>query len=153
MPDDRTAASIWRMTSTNRWTGFAAGALALAGATAATWWMWLGRDTKYQVEPVSGVATGPYEVWQVAGCVLCLMALAVIGGLLLRPWIVVPIMTLAFTILWSVNAASHDETGLWGVGAILVLVGMTAGSAVLSFGAWMLRAAIRRQRNTRLAVS
>jgi hypothetical protein len=141
------------MTSTNRWTGLAAGALALAGATVATWWLWLGRDTQYQVDPVTGVTDGPYEAWQVASCALCLMALAAFGGLLLRPWIVVPTMTLAFTVVWSVNAASNDDTGLWGVGAILVLAGMAAGSAVLSFGAWMLRAAAHRHRDTRLAPS
>jgi hypothetical protein len=43
-------------------------------------------------------------------------------------------MTVAFTVTWSVDAASHDETGLWGVGAMLVLAGMAIGSAAVSYG-------------------
>lgn len=118
--------------------GTAATVLGLAAATVATWWLWLGRDTTYQVDPVTGVASGPYEAWQVIGCVLCLAALAVAAGLIIQPWLVVPAMAVPFTAAWSV-AASGDESGLWPVGAMLILIGMTGGSAVLSTSAWLLR--------------
>jgi hypothetical protein len=114
--------------------------LALAACTVAAWWLWLGSDTTYQVDPVTGNQTGPYEAPQVIGCLLTLAVLAVLGGLLLRPWIVVAVMTVAFTVSWSVAAAATDESGLWLVGAFLVTTGMLVGTAVFSFAAALVRA-------------
>jgi hypothetical protein len=74
--------------------------------------------------------------------VLSLGVIAVVGGLFLRPWIVVPTMTVPFTITWSWAAAVTDNSGLWAVGALLVFVGLASGSAGLSFGAWLIRARI-----------
>ncbi|GAA4263126.1 hypothetical protein GCM10022255_104850 [Dactylosporangium darangshiense] len=110
--------------------------LAVAAATAATWWLWLGWDTGYQVDPVTGAMSGPYQGWQVIGCVLCLGAIAAVGGWLLSPWLVAPTMTVTFTAVWSADAA-RDETGLWAVGAVLVFIGMGVGATVLSTGAWL----------------
>ena len=42
------------------------------------------------------------------------------------------VMTVAFTAAWTAQAAATDETGLFVVGAILVLVGMTAGTTVVA---------------------
>lgn len=121
------------------------GAVILAGTTVAVWWLWLGTDTRYEIDPVTGARTGPYEPGQVVGCVLSLLVIAVVGGLLWRPWIVVVAMTVAFTVAWSMAAASEDATGLWGVGAVLVAVGMAGGSAVFSFGARLVRTVIARR--------
>lgn len=118
----------------------------LIAATFATWWLWLGSDTTYQVDPATGATTGPYEPAQVAGCVLTLLALAVAGGLLLRPWLVVLAMTATFTLAWAVDAAGRDESGLWLVGAVLVFGGMTAGTSVCAFGAWAVRGVVERRR-------
>ncbi|GAA4576464.1 hypothetical protein GCM10023176_47890 [Micromonospora coerulea] len=115
------------------------GGLILAAATVGTWWAWLGWDTEYTVDPETGATTGPYAAWQVAGCVLTLALLAAVGGWLLGPWVVVPVMTVAFTVAWAAHAASTDDTGLWAVGAVLVLVGTAAGTAVVSVGARLLR--------------
>lgn len=115
------------------------GALALAGATVATWWIWLGWDTEYQVDPVTQVSSGPYEPYQVVGCVLTIGALAAVAGLLLRPWVVVVTMAASFTVAWSVGAASTDDSGLWVVGAVLVAGGMVGGTALCAFGAHLLR--------------
>jgi hypothetical protein len=115
------------------------GVLGLVGSTVASWWLWLGWDTEYQIDPATGASSGPYEAWQVIGCVLSLGVIAVVGGLLLRPWIVVPAMTVAFTVAWSFAAAASDDTGLWVIGAVLIFMGMAAGTAALSFGAWLVR--------------
>ena len=106
----------------------------------AAWWGWLGWDDEYQVDPVTGVASEPYEAWQVVGCVLTLLVLAVVGGALWRPLLVALVMTLAFTSTWTAWAAAEDETGLFLVGAVLVLLGTAVGSVLLA----LLGSAVRR---------
>lgn len=120
--------------------------LAVGVAAAATWWAWLGWDSEYQIDPVTGVASGPYEAWQVIGCVLCLAAIAIVGGLLTRPWLAVASMTVTFTAVWSWWAGRSDETGLWLVGAILVFIGLGWSSSLLAFGAWFGRRFLRAHR-------
>ncbi|MFB9927979.1 hypothetical protein ACFORO_19830 [Amycolatopsis halotolerans] len=124
------------------------GAIVLAGLTVATWWSWLGSDTTYQVDPVTGQRTGPYEPWQVAGCVLCLVVLAVAGTMIGLPrWVVVPVMSVVFTAAWSGAAIAADSSGLWGVGALMVAIGMVVGSYVVVSAADSARTAMaRRQR-------
>ncbi|WP_410813657.1 hypothetical protein [Micromonospora sp. 067-2] len=111
------------------------GALFLAAATVGVWLLWLGRDTHYTVEEETGATSGPYEPWQVIGCVLTLALLAALAGTRLSPWLVAPVMTVAFTVAWSWRAASADDSGLWPVGAVLVLAGMAAGSVAVSLAA------------------
>jgi hypothetical protein len=74
------------------------GAVVLAAATAGAWWAWLGRDTTYQVDRRTGVTSGPYEQFQVVGCVLTLLLLAVLGAILLPFWLMPVVMTACFTI-------------------------------------------------------
>lgn len=107
--------------------------IAVAVLAALTWFAWMGWDTTYQVDPVTQVASGPYEAWQVIGCALSLLVLLV-GALLagVRPIPASAALTLAFTAAWTATAAPNDETGLYGVGMILVLVGLTAGTTVVS---------------------
>ncbi|MEU6202324.1 hypothetical protein ABZ814_01850 [Micromonospora musae] len=115
------------------------GGLLLAAATVGTWLAWLSWNTGYRIDPETGATSGPYAVWQVAGCVLTLAVVAAAGGWWLSPWLVVPVMAVAFTVPWAVHAASSDRTGLWGVGAMLVLMGTAAGSAVFSLATRLLR--------------
>ncbi len=111
----------------------------VAAATLATWWAWLGWDTEYQVDPVTEVASGPYEAWQVVGCGLTLVLLAAGASLWTHPWLVAATLTLSFTLVWSVQAASSDDTGLWAVGALLLLVGLSTASTTVAYGAWLVR--------------
>ncbi|MGI5520476.1 hypothetical protein ACQEUX_05935 [Micromonospora sp. CA-259024] len=111
------------------------GALFLAAATVGVWLLWLGRDTEHQVDPETGATSGPYEPWQVVGCVLTLVLLAALAGTRLSPWLVAPVMTVAFTAAWTWQAASTDDSGLWLVGAFLVLLGVAVGSTVVSLSA------------------
>jgi hypothetical protein len=108
------------------------GGVALAAATVACWYLWLGRDTDYQTD-AAGDTTGPYTTGQVAGCVLTLLALAVFAVLLRVPvWIVIVAMTVSFTAAWTAQAAGTDETGMYGVGAILVFLGMAVGTTLFA---------------------
>jgi hypothetical protein len=126
----------------------AIGAIGIAAATVATYVAWLGWDTGYQVDPVTHVESGPYEAWQVVGCVVTLLALAVVAGPVFMPWVVAPVMTVSFTAAWAVGAALRDESGLWFVGAIGVFVGMAIGSTVVSMLAWAVRRAFAGRRTT-----
>lgn len=123
------------------------GGLILAAATVGAWWAWLGWATGYTVDPETGATSGPYAPWQVVGCALTLAVIAAVGGWLLGPWVVAPVMTVAFTIAWAAHAASTDATGLWAVGAVLVLVGTAVGTTVVSVGVRL----IRRRRTGRTA--
>lgn len=120
--------------------------VALALLTAACWWAWLAWDETYQIDPVTGNASGPYEAWQVIGCVLSLVVVGSVAALLLPAWVVVGTMTVAFTAAWTATAQSQDETGLFMVGAMLVFVGMACASGVLV----ALVQAIARRRRPRI---
>lgn len=49
-----------------------------------------------------------------------------------RRGLAVVVLPLAFTLAWSIPAARSDETGLWLVGAVMILVGTLAGTAALA---------------------
>lgn len=108
------------------------GIVAVAVLGVAIWFGWLGWDTEYQVD-AAGNQSGPYEVWQVAGCVLSLMAVlvaAVFAGV--RKFPAAAALTVAFTAAWTVSAAASDDSGLFAVGALLVLGGMAMGTALVA---------------------
>lgn len=48
-------------------------------------------------------------------------------------------MAVAFTGAWSAQAAPSDESGLWVVGAFLVLIGTAAGAAVVAGASRLIR--------------
>lgn len=106
-------------------------AVLLVGAFGA-YWGWLGWDHEYQRDPVTGRASGPYESWQVVGCILTLTFLALLAGALLCRRLAVVALPAAFTVAWSLPAARVDETGLWGAGAFMILCGTAVGSSVLA---------------------
>ena len=120
------------------------GAALLAVATAATWFAWLGWDDEYQVDPATGSSSGPYEAWQVVGCVVTLLVLGLAVGVLFSPWLLA-VVPPVFTVAWTVDAAGSDDSGLFIVGAVLVLVGTSFGAAVVALVAVGLRA-LRRAR-------
>ncbi|GAA1165049.1 hypothetical protein [Nesterenkonia sandarakina] len=101
----------------------------ILGSTGA-WFAWMGWDQEYQVDPVTGLAHGPYEAWQVIGCGITLLAVAVPASWG-RHWKSVLLLPPSFTVAWSVTAASEDSSGLWLVGAIMVLIGSSLGTAVV----------------------
>ncbi|MFI7600540.1 hypothetical protein [Actinoplanes sp. NPDC049681] len=109
------------------------GAVALAGVTALTWFAWLGHDTRYQIDPVTQVASGPYTVPQVAGCVITLIVLLVLAVATGVPrWLAAAAMSVSFTVAWTAQAASADETGLFMVGAMMVAIGMAVGTVIVA---------------------
>lgn len=137
-----------RLTGKGTWVQvgvLAATGVVLAALTVAAWYGWLGWDHEYQLDPVTAVVSGPYEASQVVGCVLTLIALALAAGVLVDPRLPVLVMPLAFTMAWSIDAAGQDDTGLWAVGAIMILVGTVTGAGALAaLAAGLLRVTRRR---------
>lgn len=105
--------------------------VALAVLTAALWWGWFAWDSEYQVDPETGVASGPYEVWQGVGCAICAVVLVAAALQWLRPAVVILVMPPAFTLAFAGTAVPADETGLSGVGVVLVALGTVLGVALL----------------------
>ncbi len=114
-------------------------------ASAATWWAWLGWESGYVTDPATGAVTGPYSVAQVAACVLTLVVVALVAGWFAAPWWVAPAITVAFVWAWTADAAGKDESGLFVVGAGLLLVGLFIGSGVVCTLSWLV-ARYRRNR-------
>jgi hypothetical protein len=115
--------------------------IALLGAallSVLAWVAWLGWDQEYQVDPATGIASGPYEAWQVVGCVLTLLVAAVVAGVAARAVVAAAWVTVPFTVCWTVSAAREDETGLFAVGALLIAVGLYLGSLAVATAAGVL---------------
>jgi hypothetical protein len=118
----------------------AVGIAAVAALSAMSWVGWMGWDHEYQLDPATGLQSGPYEAWQVAGCGLSLLVVLV-GALLagVRPLPASATLTVAFTAAWTVQAAGADTTGLYGVGTVMLLVGLSVATAMVSAVALWLR--------------
>jgi hypothetical protein len=118
----------------------AVGVLAVAALAVLIWYAWLGWDREYQVDPITQVSSGPYQAWQVIGCGASLLVVLV-GALLvgLHPVWASAALTLGFTVAWTADAAAVDDTGLYGVGTVMLLVGLTAATTVISLITMRLR--------------
>ena len=108
-----------------------AGGMALALFAAAMWFAWLGWDDDYY--EVDGVQQGPYRAWQVVGCGIAIC----VGAVAARVWagrgavLLAGAATVGFAIPWGLYAASTDDSGLWGVGLVMLLAGSFIGLVVL----------------------
>lgn len=100
--------------------------------TVVAWWIFLGRDVVRDVDPATGNVTGPYGAPQVIACVLVLAALVVVGTLSAPTWAAVLAVAVPFTAAWTIQAQATDDSGLWAVGALLVLLGTLAGGTVVA---------------------
>ena len=97
------------------------------------WFAWLGWDHEYY--QVDGVAQGPYRAWQVLGCGLSISVAAVLAYLRVPSvwgiFVLAAAATIGFAFPWALNARSTDESGLWVVGLLLLLVGSGVGLVVV----------------------
>ncbi|WP_170981456.1 hypothetical protein [Nocardioides dongxiaopingii] len=106
-------------------------AVATAAAAAACWWASMGWDHEYYTDPATGYAAGPYRPWQVAVCVLGLLAVAAVAFWLLHPVVAGLAMTLGFTVSFASSALPDDDTGLAMVGVVMVLFAMALASVLV----------------------
>lgn len=111
----------------------------LALATAGCWVGWMAWDRDTHLDPVTLRESGPYEAWQVVGCVVCLVVVAVVALRRLSGWVVVPTMSVAFCAAWVLSGvvlapAGPDrsgDTGLWPIGLGLLFIGMVLGATAV----------------------
>lgn len=107
------------------------GASVVAVLSAASWFAWMGWDHEYQEDPVTHVWSGPYETWQGVGCGISLIVVFCAALLLrVKPLYASAALVVAFTSAWTWTAASSDETGMFMVGSIMMLVGLSMATAV-----------------------
>ncbi len=108
-------------------------AAVLASFAAAMWFAWLGWDREYYL--VDGVAQGPYRPWQVVGCGLSIAVAAVVAYLVTRGWWAVFVLAAAgvmgFAVPWTQDAAATDESGLYVVGLVFLVIGGGIGLTVV----------------------
>jgi hypothetical protein len=119
------------------------GLVLVAVVTVATYFVFLGRDTTMQLDPATGRESGPWSTAQVAGCLGTLL-IVLMAAVVLRvpPLVAAAAMTVSFAAVWTVQAAADDETGLFMVGAVLVLIGMAVGTGAVSLlTAWVVKQA------------
>lgn len=105
-----------------------AAVVVLAVATVAVHAAVLGWDTRYDVDPATGLVSGPYEAWQVVLVGLLLVVL-VTAAAWRGPARLVAVVPVVFTLAWSAAAVTApDGDGLWPVGALLVAAGTGLGA-------------------------
>ncbi len=106
---------------------------ALGLFAAAMWLAWLGWDHEYY--EVDGVAQGPYRAWQVVGCGLSIAVAAVLAYLWVRKVWAIPVLAaagvLGFAVPWTVAAIATDDSGLWAVGLVFLVIGGGIGLAMV----------------------
>ncbi|MEE2057460.1 hypothetical protein [Rhodococcus artemisiae] len=125
--------------------------LAVAAASVATWFAWLGWETGYRTLP-DGIVTGPYSTMQVVAAGATITCVVVAGCLALRCSVkgsiaVVACTTVGFALAWGRNAAASDESGLWVVGLLLLVAGTAVGGSAVAVLTWLVsrRAGQRRR--------
>ncbi|MEU0087707.1 hypothetical protein [Streptomyces sp. NPDC006274] len=104
--------------------------LVVAVVSAALWAAWLGWDQHRDVHP-DGSTTGPYEVWQVAGLVLTLLAPVYWAASRRRFAGAVLGTTLGLTAAASYDW-SDDAGGLFVIGVALITMGSFAATTAVS---------------------
>ena len=143
---------VARTSSTFDVTRLAVAATVLALVAAAMWFAWLGWDDDYYL--VDGVPQGPYRAWQVVGCGLSVAVATVLAHLrapgVLAIFVLAGAASLGFAVPWAVHAAATDDSGLWVVGLLFLLVGAGVALTVLLTVTSLVTTAVSQRRDARL---
>lgn len=107
-----------------------------AALSAAAWLAWMGWDD-----------SGTYEVWQVIGSAVTLILVVVLATVAFRdPGQVALAATAGYAIAWASTEMADDESGLSGVGLVMIVIGVGAASFALAFGAREVQSRLGRDR-------
>ena len=97
---------------------------------ALTWAAWLGWDRTASFDVVTGSVQYPYVTLQVLGCALTVLVLTAVLSARGRPVIAATGVGLGFWLVWTVDAASQDDTGLFALGAIFLAFALVVGTTL-----------------------
>lgn len=113
---------------------------------AAVWapWLW---DSDYYWDERLGSWQGPYSEGQVVGCALTYALVAAVLSTRLHPVLVTSGMASGFWIVWNVQAAMTDATGLFLVGSILLGLALLVGGTIASGFGYVARLLWQRMRS------
>lgn len=119
---------------------------------AVTWGAWLGWDRTASNDVVTDTVQSPYVTLQVLGCALTVGTVTAMLAARWRPVASAAGVALGFWLVWTIDAASKDDSGLFAVGSMALAVGLALGTAVAAAVGSGLRSAIDgtdRRRATR----
>ena len=116
------------MTASGRPFGFVLAVGLLLGAL--TWGVWLGWDRTASYDVVTGTIQSPYVTLQVLGCVLTVETVTAVLAARWHPAAGAVGVGLGFWVVWTVDAASQDGSGLFAVGSMMLAVGLALGTSV-----------------------
>jgi Protein of unknown function (DUF2510) len=94
----------------------------LAVLSALCWWGWFTWQSDSDTD---------YQVWQGAGCVLSLLVLGIAAPVVVRPRFAIIATTIGFTLAVGIDWLPDDETGLSGVGVVMLGLGVALASCVV----------------------
>jgi hypothetical protein len=97
---------------------------------------------------VTGTVQTPYVTLQVLGCALTVgVVTAVLAGRR-HPVAAAAGVSLGFWPAWTIHAASHDASGLFAVGSVMLALGLALGTTVAAGVGVGVRAAMDARRRT-----
>lgn len=98
--------------------------------SAVAWFAWLGWDHTYQIDPATHIASGPYETWQGVGSGITVIVVVLIAAGFAAPRDIAFSSALGYAFAWGWTSIPGDESGMSGVGLVMVLIGVFAGTIV-----------------------
>ena len=116
------------------------------------WAAWMGWDVYYDIDPVTGGASGPYHPWQVVGSALSLLVVVLVTGFSSRPRVAIPtyaLITAGYTTGFCVSAIitsalfAGGGASLWPIGAAMLFIGAGTGIYIVGGLVSLLRAVTR----------
>jgi hypothetical protein len=119
---------------------------------ALAWGAWLGWDRTGSYDVITGTVQTPYVTLQVLGCALTVGMVTALLAALWHPVAAASGVGLGFWVVWTVDAAVHDASGLYAVGSLMlavVVAGGTALAASVGTGVRIVMDAARRRREGR----
>lgn len=120
---------------------------------AAVWGGWLAWDHTASYDVVTGTQQSPYVTLQVLGCALTVGVVVALLAALRHPLVGAGGVAAGFWVAWTADAASTDETGLFAIGAVLLLAGPALGTAVAAGVGAGVGALLRAGRRRRTALT
>ncbi|MEO6471181.1 MAG: hypothetical protein ABIR57_04905 [Aeromicrobium sp.] len=100
--------------------------VALVGAT--SWFAWFAWDHTYYVDSKTGLEAGPYQTWQGVGSAIMVIAVVVIAVRFASPMKVALAAATGYAFGWGWTSMPGDESGMSGVGLVMVLIGVFVGT-------------------------